>query len=251
MTTSTRPQLKRSTIAHQVRDDLREQIKSGELPAGAKMPSESDCCKMYGVSRATVREAFRLLEQEGLLEARHGSGRFVLPGATVMVQGSVNLVESTIAILSTLGYDPEIRVIGERLRPSTEEEARVFGLSAGDEVFEVERAYVHGRELLTHATNIVDVARLPVPLAQMDWSQSIASAFAAVGRTISAGFTDIRALQLPESIAAQFDVPEDAAWLGFDGPLFDQRGEPLWWSHEMWRGDVRPLRVVNRRDRDS
>ncbi|MFT3873042.1 MAG: GntR family transcriptional regulator [Nocardioides sp.] len=196
------------------------------------------------MSRATVREAYRLLEQEGLVEVRPGSGRYVLPGATVMVQGSINLVQSTTAILTDFGYDPEIHLIGATERHPTPEEAEAFGLTLDDVVLHVERAYVSHGELLTHAVNALDPKRLP--MASMDWTTSIAAAFSAVGREISSGFTDISAAVLPRALARRYAVPASAAWLQFNGPLFDQAGEPLWWSRELWRSDVRTLRVVNR-----
>src|SRR4051794_2140003 len=168
-------------MAQQVRDDLREQMKSGKLPSGARLPSEPECCEIYEVSRATVREAYRLLEQEGLVEVRRGSGRYVIPGATVMVQGSINLVQSTTAILTDLGYEPEIQLIGTAERQPTPEETDVFGLADGDVVLKVERAYVSHGELLTHAVNVFDPRRLPRPAEAMDWTTSIAAAFAATG----------------------------------------------------------------------
>ncbi|MFJ6690547.1 GntR family transcriptional regulator [Streptomyces sp. NPDC091294] len=238
-------------MAQQVRDDLRDQMRSGALAAGSRLPSEPDCCGIYGVSRATVREAYRLLEQEGLVEVRRGSGRFVLPGATVLVQGSVNLVQSTTAILRDLGHDPQIQVLAVTERRPKPPEAEVFDLSSADTVLHVERAYVSHGELLTHAINVFDIKRLPKPVDEMTWTASVAEAFAAVGRNISAGFTDISAALLPGSLAERYAVPPATAWLQFSGPLFDQQRRPLWWSYETWRSDVRVLRVVNRRDTEN
>lgn len=243
--------IERRSMAQQVRDDLRDKMQSGTLAAGSRLPSEPESCEIYGVSRATVREAYRLLEQEGLVEVRRGSGRFVLPGATIMVQGSINLVQSTTAILSELGYEPEVQLIGTSERNPLPEEAAIFGLSVTDTVVEVQRAYVGRGDLLTHAVNVFDPDRLPKPVGEMEWTGSVAKAFAAVGRDISGGFTDISAACLPEGLAERYAVPPGTAWLRFDGPLFDQQREPLWWSYEMWRSDVRVLRVVNRREREN
>lgn len=56
---------------------LRERIVSGELRPGAKISSENELCRQFNVSRQTVRQALSVLEQEGLLVPRRGSGTYV------------------------------------------------------------------------------------------------------------------------------------------------------------------------------
>ncbi|MGW4469723.1 GntR family transcriptional regulator [Nonomuraea sp. NPDC004354] len=57
--------------------DLRDQITTGALAPGAAVPSESELRQRYDASRNTVRQAFAVLEREGLVIAEHGRGRFV------------------------------------------------------------------------------------------------------------------------------------------------------------------------------
>lgn len=54
-----------------------EQIVSGALREGDKLPSENQICRSFGVSRPTVREALMRLHADGLVITRHGSGTFV------------------------------------------------------------------------------------------------------------------------------------------------------------------------------
>lgn len=61
----------------QVTDDLREQIRSGALPAGTRLQSLAELSGHYGVSRDVAREAIGILRAEGLIETRQGSGTFV------------------------------------------------------------------------------------------------------------------------------------------------------------------------------
>ena len=61
-------------------DDLRAQILGGTLPIEG-FPTESALCSRYGVSRFTVREALRTLQNEGLIQRRRGSGTVVKPAA--------------------------------------------------------------------------------------------------------------------------------------------------------------------------
>jgi GntR family transcriptional repressor for pyruvate dehydrogenase complex len=56
---------------------LREQILSGELPRGSRLPSEKVIGEHFAVSAPTVREAIRALGAMGLTDSRHGSGTYV------------------------------------------------------------------------------------------------------------------------------------------------------------------------------
>jgi len=60
-----------------IAEDLRGQIEYGEFRPEEMLPSEAVLVERYGVSRGTVRQAFTTLDRAGLIETRHGKGRFV------------------------------------------------------------------------------------------------------------------------------------------------------------------------------
>ncbi|MFD5933591.1 GntR family transcriptional regulator [Streptomyces sp. NPDC060333] len=62
---------------HAIAEDLRNQISTGLLKAGARLPSEAQLAAHYAVSTPTLRNALALLQGEGLVEKIHGSGNFV------------------------------------------------------------------------------------------------------------------------------------------------------------------------------
>jgi len=66
------------TLSEVAEQELRNAIMSGEYPPGGQLPSESELINMLGVSRTTVREALRNLEESGIVLRRHGIGTFVL-----------------------------------------------------------------------------------------------------------------------------------------------------------------------------
>jgi DNA-binding GntR family transcriptional regulator len=72
---SPRP-ISRISTAEEVADSLREQILLGELAPGARLP-EIPLAAAFQVSRNTLRDAFRLLEREGLVEHLPHRGGFV------------------------------------------------------------------------------------------------------------------------------------------------------------------------------
>ncbi|MFJ5805081.1 GntR family transcriptional regulator [Streptomyces sp. NPDC093093] len=65
------------TRRHAIADDLRNQISTGRLKAGERLPSEAQLAARYRVSTPTLRNALALLQGEGLIEKIHGSGNYV------------------------------------------------------------------------------------------------------------------------------------------------------------------------------
>lgn len=69
--------VRRRRLYEDVVQQLQTLISSGELAVGDKLPSERSLAEQLSVSRASVREALRILEARGMLEARPGQGMFV------------------------------------------------------------------------------------------------------------------------------------------------------------------------------
>ena len=67
----------RRPLSHSVARALRERIVADELEPGDRLPSEPDLARNLGVSRASLREGIALLEEDGIVRRRHGSGTYV------------------------------------------------------------------------------------------------------------------------------------------------------------------------------
>lgn len=66
-------------LYRQIAADLTAAITTGELQPGDALPSETDLARRYGVSRATARQAFAVLNAAGLVATRQGRTRRVRP----------------------------------------------------------------------------------------------------------------------------------------------------------------------------
>jgi GntR family transcriptional repressor for pyruvate dehydrogenase complex len=64
----------RPSLSESLADTLRKSILAGEYRPGDRLPPERQLAGQRGVGRGTVREAFRKLEQLGLVDIRHGGG---------------------------------------------------------------------------------------------------------------------------------------------------------------------------------
>lgn len=73
---------------------IKKQISDGRLAAGHKLPAERDMARQFNTSRVSVREAYRSLEEMGLLSIRRGAegGAFIAHFAHEPVRRSLSLV---------------------------------------------------------------------------------------------------------------------------------------------------------------
>ena len=76
-------------------DYLRERIHTGDLKVGERLPSYTELYDERGASTATVQRACDLLDQERLIERRHGSGVFVAAPPRATMRGTIGIIGST------------------------------------------------------------------------------------------------------------------------------------------------------------
>ena len=68
--------IRKTRVAEEIADRIRVLILDGTFPAGQALPAERSLAERFGVSRGSIRDAFRTLETIGLLVTRHGQGTF-------------------------------------------------------------------------------------------------------------------------------------------------------------------------------
>ena len=68
--TAIQPQKKSSMLAQQIVNE----IVAGQMKAGERLAHEADMCNTYGVGRSTIREALRVLENQGVITIKTGPG---------------------------------------------------------------------------------------------------------------------------------------------------------------------------------
>ncbi|TMD58632.1 MAG: GntR family transcriptional regulator [Chloroflexi bacterium] len=89
-----------------VADSLRQAIETGGLAPNEQLPSEPDLGARLRVSRATVRDAIRILTVEGLVTRRRGIGTFVSGVTSGLLGASLTKLTSTTDLIRQHGYRP-------------------------------------------------------------------------------------------------------------------------------------------------
>ncbi len=84
-------EVKRGRLYEEIVSQVQDLIVQEQLQVGDKLPPERQLIEQFGVSRTVLREAFRALEEKGLIEVKHGSGAYI-------AQPSPNSVSESIAL---------------------------------------------------------------------------------------------------------------------------------------------------------
>lgn len=136
----------------QLAAQIRDKIKNGTLAEGDLLPSEPELCQSFGVSRTTVRQCFKLLEDEGLVIRRRGMGSFV---SVPKVHRNLSNLYSFTRQMNEMGIKPSSRVIRFLLAEPSPEIAKELDVKTGERIFSFTRIrYANSEPQLIETTNI-------------------------------------------------------------------------------------------------
>lgn len=113
---------------------LKDDIVNGSFPVGSLLPTEEELCKRFAVSRYTVREALRLLRDDGLVSSRQGAGTLVIPPRT-----SDSDIHQVMSINDLLAFasDARFEISSITMIELDEKLAQRTGLKKGEEWLQV------------------------------------------------------------------------------------------------------------------
>jgi GntR family transcriptional regulator len=199
---------------------------------GRVLPPERELARALGVSRSTLRRALDLLEAEGLLTRRQGSGTYAAQRATFQarLQGFTEEMEA-------LGFKPATRLLkGERAR-ATPEEAFHLRLSPGEEVWRLERLRLADGEPMA-----LEKASLPAWALEALPEGSLYQALEARGLRPARALQRLRAVLAKEEDAL-LGVPPGSPLLHLERVSYLADGRPIEFVKSRYRGDRYELLV--------
>lgn len=230
-------------------DDLRANIESGELGAGAKLPSERDLAARYGTARNTAREAMAILTGEGLVVAHHGKGVFVCARRPLMRMGvdrySRRLREETglspfrIEVMKQ-GRVPRAETRSVTSQPAPADVADRLGLRPDTEVIHRENWYFADEDPVRYGITYIPLAVAegsPLATDKSLGKGGIYARFEELGWPVA---------RIREEISARMPGPDEAASLAMPPgvPVI----EVLHTSMDDWKRPFEVTRFVMRAD---
>ncbi len=238
----------RRSLALQIRDHIRQMLKEKYYRAGDRLPSEENLVETFGVSRATIREALKLLEEEKVILVRHGLGRFVAQDPTNLLSEDITWLESVTEMASGLGIPIENEVISlKRIEADDIVRARL-NLLANECVYILERARRAAGETVIFSIDIFPCKIAPAEISpdmfqgsllsimEQQWSHPLAYSRA----TLSAEL-------LSPDLCEKARDHNHSAWILMEQVNYDPHDRPILYSKDYHRSDKFRFHVLRRR----
>jgi len=202
------------------------------------------------IGRSTLREALRLLEQDGVIDVRHGRGRFVSALATLKAERPITEFESVTEMLAGLGYRVRNRVMRVAESRATSEQAIALDVEAGSPVVLLERVRLHDDEPLIYSLNFIDRSLIPGALEDHDWAGSVLELLAALGFNVVSSAATITSVPLPDAAADEVPGRAGDPWLCITETCVTDEGRSVLHAVDYHRGDIFAFHVVRQRASD-
>ena len=242
--------LRRKALPRQVRDSIAALV-AEEMRPGDPLPSEKAFAERLMVSRSTVREAMKLLEQEGLVETRHGSGRFASALSGLRPERPMTKFESLTKMMAELGYESTTKVVSVITRECTPDEQLAFEMEPGSSVVETRRLRDYQGSPCIYSLNVLDPRTLGTSVDDIDWSDSVVAILERLGHEIVASSAHLSVVSEPleEDVVPQIG-PEMGPWLMVNEQCVTRPGRCVLISRDYHLGSMFSFSVVRRREDD-
>lgn len=140
----------------QIANKIKEDITLANLSKGDAIPTETKLAKDYGVSRVTVRQAIKMLVDEGLVYRVQGSGTYI---RHEKIEHNIFKLQGFTEEMSQLDHHPENTILEFSLTTPSNEIREILNLSEGEKTYYVKRLRLADKEPL-----VLEESYLPVKL---------------------------------------------------------------------------------------
>lgn len=202
--------------------DLAKLIDS--LPAESRLPSEPALAKRMGVSRATLREAMRTFEGQGLIRRRQGVGTFVVANVPVIDSG-LEVLESIETLAQRINLSVNMGALAVQEIEATEETSSTLNVPVGTSLTRVARVIYTENRPIAYLVDILPADILDSADVETGFTGSVLDLLLRRGKPgLSQSRTDIRAICATHEVARALQIQRDDVLLHFVAKLFANDG---------------------------
>lgn len=198
-------------------------------PAGHRLVSEPELAKQMGVSRATLREAMRTFETQGLIRRRQGAGTFVVGKVPVMEAG-LEVLES----LETMAHRMNLKVTVSDLHieqvEADEKVAQALGVSEGASLTRIRRVIRADNRPVAYLVDTLRAESIDPEALSYRFSGSVLDYLLLSRVDLRLSRAAISATNAPADVAKALEIQRGDVLLHFASQLYDATGSVVDYS---------------------
>lgn len=224
-------------------EQIKEMIKNGELESGERLPSETVFAKKLGVSRNTLREALRILEEENIIIRRHGVGTFV--NKKPVFSSGIEELFSITDMIEREGKEPGTEIHFTGYVDPHGDDIKELNLEENEQVFLVKRVRTASETPLVYC-----IDKIPANLLAKGYKlnqESILSSLEEAGITISYADAQINTMGYHDEISEIMNCDQNTPLLILRQIHYDLNNRPVLSSINFFKSDQISFNVLRKR----
>lgn len=214
-----------------IQQELLDHIRSNHWPAGFVVPSETELCAQYGVSRGTIRRALGELDRLGLIERSPGK-------PTVVKSPKIPLLASGFRTdIAKKGKRPGTRVLAIRFEPVPFDIAELLQISQGTLALFIYRIVTADDVPVLLESAYALGAKATVTPSEVESTSLLELLPAKCQTTVARALESYEPVQLDSTAARLLGVRVGSLAIKDQAVLYDPSDRPLYVSTALVRGD--------------
>ena len=220
---------------HQLKMYLLSEIESGSWLAQQKLPSETEFCEHFDISRTVVRQAIKELQNQGHLTTEKGRGTFIaMPKITTgFVQNLVGFYED----FTKRGFKVTTHIEKQKVEPVSPRIAEVLRIVKGEPVIMLSRIRKLNGEPSVYVSTYIPQKLCPQLLHTDLENKSLYTFLEKCGLEIHKGHRYIGVSLANEHEASLLNIKVGSTLIELDSVTYLKDGRPLEYFHALHRGD--------------
>lgn len=235
-------------LRYQIKDYILDLLRREQYQPGDKLPTESELTEMLEVSRSTLREGLHLLEEERIIRAKHGSGRYLLY-LPEDLEFEITRLQSVTEMLAGFGIPVSTKVLAVKQIQADSQLAWQLQIEEKDPVVSIERVrYAHQNPII-YSIDMISEALLGKRWQAEDFAGSLLQILEAEFNIfLDYSVATIKAVTSQDLIPPEIEIDPNVPWIVLVQTNYTSLGEPIIYSKDYHRGDdisfkVKRLRI--------
>jgi GntR family transcriptional regulator len=201
-----------------------------KTPSGERLPSEPLLAQQLGVSRATLREAMRAFEGQGLIHRRQGVGTFVV-GRPTIIESGLEILESIESMAENLNLKVSMGVMKIHQGKADSDLVSALEIDLNAPVVNVERVILGDDRPVAYLVDILPENVLNPSDLDQGFTGSVLDLLLHRGvPKLARSYTEINAVPATSDVARALEIQRGDVLLMFRAKLYELSGRAVCFS---------------------